>query len=155
MYSIANLYKLFGKKPFSFLPLNFYKFFITGITTFLIDNTVLNIVYYIVLGGEDYEVFEKISISKFTAGFVAIMVGFYINRNWSFKETRDKKARNQITRYFLIFGINLVVASVLFPIYKDLVTFMPDRLEPSLANVITTSNIMFISYFSYRFFVFR
>lgn len=139
------------------VPMSFYKFFISGVTAFIADTIVLNIFIHFVFG-EDIRFLDVLSVSKFIAASVGIVVGFVMNRNWSFRHKKDTAAtKNQAMRYGVVFVVNLVLASLIFPLYKDLLTSagIPDELTATAANILTTSNIMFVSYSLYRVFVFK
>ena len=74
----------------------FVKFCIVGSSSFLVNLTCLNVLYY------RAHVWLIVSLS--IAFLVSLCNGFYWNRRWTFKESRSKAAH---TQYLQFFAINL------------------------------------------------
>ena len=146
-----------SKKPFVYVPFSFYKFFLTGVLAFIADTIVLNIAIHFLFNGDDKRLFEAVSVAKIFASITGIIVGFIINRNWSFKENKSQNAKKQGAKYSVVFFINLGLASIIFPIYLDFISQISflGGLQETVANMFTAGTIMFASYFLYKFFVFK
>ncbi|MFS8131202.1 MAG: GtrA family protein [Candidatus Dojkabacteria bacterium] len=142
--------------------IRFLRFFLSGGLAFLVDTGVLIIVKAVFFNGVDYKVLGTFSVAKLISGSFGIMVMFTLNRFWVFSESRGVSLRKQSARYLLVTVLNLIFASLLFPIFASLLSqvFTSDYLLHIslfliLTNLLTEGSKMIISFFAYKYLVFR
>jgi len=90
----------------------FQKFFVIGISTFVLDFTLLQIflrVFNITPGDHTSETFANIGSS-----LVAIAVNYVLQRSWAF-QSKNKNIVKESSKFFLVQGLNLILfQTVLF-----------------------------------------
>jgi len=144
------------------LAIKFLRFFLSGGLSFLIDTGILISIKTIVFHGTDYRLFDTISIAKLISGTVGIIIMFGLNRLWVFTESKSSNLKKQTAKYLLVTALNLIFASILFSIFSSVLSqiFIRDylihlSLFVVIANLFTEATKMIVSFFAYKYFVFR
>lgn len=144
------------------LAIRFLRFFLSGGLSFLIDTAILITIKAVVFHGVDYRLFDSVSIAKLISGTVGIIIMFGLNRLWVFTEAKDKSLKKQGAKYLIVTIVNLVIASILFTFFSSIVTQLLGSnlsshitLSVTLANFLTEGTKMIISFFAYKYLVFR
>jgi len=143
----------------------FVRFFISGGISFLVDTIVLALTTFLIFQGQNVTILGTISIPKLLSAAVGLTTNFLLNRNWVFKVNNDRKIQNQAFKFILFSIINVFFASIIYNIYlgaifylADLVHFDINGLNNTIiliANLATEGTKMVISFFGYKYFVFK
>lgn len=115
----------------------FVKFAMVGVLGTLTHFTFLNLLVQI--GG--WSEFLANSV-----GFcIAVVQNFFLNRYWTYPESRGRDARRQLAQFFLVSMIGLVLNLVVFRIVHWLVEPFYDRVasSPAMANFLTYNTAFF------------
>lgn len=142
------------------LQTRFVKFFISGVSAFLVDLVILNLVSYIFFEGGNYSLFELVSVPKLVSASIALLFNFYLNRRWVF-QVESTSATRQGVKFIAVAFLNLIVASIFFDIYHEIVAqfFSNGALTPALINTISNfaseATKMIFSFVLYKYFVFK
>lgn len=136
----------------------FIKYFIAGIIAFIADTLVLYFLKSLVFEGDGDKILNLIYTSKLISGICGISISFYLNRKWSFEAT-GKSAKSQGFKMSIVFAINIVLASIIYSIYYDALTWQNilefGKTQITIANAATTGTQMFFNFFIYKFIVFK
>lgn len=130
------------------LSQEFQRFFIVGVTAFLLDFGLLNFMTYIL----DFRVvlFDLIYLPNIISTVTAVIYGFILQKRWTFKDTSSAQSKIQLTKYFSVHLLNLILYnSILFGILLNLGVLIP------IAKIITNTLQMFSSYILFKKFVFK
>ncbi len=136
-----------------------FRYFVSGVTAFLVDTAVLNIVIFLIFKSEGEALLGIITIPKLISGTIGIIVSFNLNRNWTFKST-DKPKMHQSIKMAFSYTLSILLGSILITLYLDIFNSL-DFLKldsvvlPTIANFFTTASIMVLNYFIYKNFVFK
>ncbi|MEP7103813.1 MAG: GtrA family protein [Candidatus Dojkabacteria bacterium] len=143
------------------LALKFMRFLISGIFAFSIDTGILIFVKIVLFNGTDYKLFQVLSIAKLISASVGMITMFMLNRAWVFVESKNGNVKKQGAKYILINLVTLVIASILYSFYYSVITTflsgttINTTILISLANFLTEGTKMVISFFAYKYLVFR
>lgn len=144
------------------LAIRFLRFFLSGGLSFVIDTAILISIKAVVFNGVDYKIFDTISVAKLISGTVGIILMFTLNRLWVFAESKESSIKKQGSKYIAVTVVNLLLASVLFSFFTTLVLqVMGDgfashiTITITLANLLTEGTKMIVSFFAYKYLVFR
>lgn len=136
----------------------FVKYFIAGLIAFAVDTIVLYILKEGVFHGDGQKIFDIIYTSKLISATFGIIVSFYLNRRWAF-DARSGSVRKQGYKMAIVFAVNILLASIIFTIYFDLLDLQNiinfGDTQITIANAATTGTQMFINFFLYKFIVFK
>jgi putative flippase GtrA len=143
------------------ISVDFYRFFIVGISNFFIGYTVNNVLYHLVgiQGFYRIPLTEDISLSFVYAYVIAVIAatvwGYILNKYWSFEDEGDNVA-SQFGKYFGVSTFNFLLNQILYGIILyEIITFEPKTLLiTSVAQISSTSFQMISSYFLYKYVVF-
>lgn len=84
----------------------FAKFAIVGAIGTLVDYSVFNLFAY-ALG------FEEI-VAQGVSFLAAVTSNFFLNRNWTFRDSRSKRLRVQLVQYVLVNLVGLIIRTPIF-----------------------------------------
>ncbi len=118
----------------------FVKFFITGLTGFMIDLIVLSIISTLFFQGKNFSVLGIISLPKFISSLVALIFVFFVNRSWVFKSD-SQKIHKQAIKFIIVCIFNVFLSSILYNIFYLI-------LEPIIINEFNLSNSILIIFSS-------
>lgn len=134
---------------------SFLRYFISGVTAFSVDNIILNLLKF---SGFNLQLFGFIYFAKVISSTVGVIVSFVLNRYWSFKAT-EVKVKPQAIKMFYTFVFNIFLGALLYSIYFEIIQlqsfFSFGDFAPTLANIVATGTQMFITFFIYKFYVFK
>lgn len=134
----------------------FIKYFISGVSAFLIDLAVLNFFVFVAFSGEDEFLFDTISISKTVSSAVGISVSFLLNRAWTFKATGGSLSLH-VLKYGLMVGFNFAFSVLLYSLFYIISTEIgiSTELAVTSSNVATEAVKMITSFILFKYFVFK
>jgi putative flippase GtrA len=132
------------------------KFFVTGVSAFVVDLSLVYFFTFIVFEGNDMLLIGFISVSKGLAAAISLQVSFLLNRIWTFKAS-DKRTLPQVVKFLFINLFNFGYAVVLFSFFSFTLTELgvPNAIEPGISNFLTESVKMVTTFFFYKYFVFK
>jgi putative flippase GtrA len=128
------------------------KFGVVGGVGYVIDVSVFNILRY---GGNPGVLEHKPLTAKAISVAVATVVTYLGNRHWTWRNRERSGARREVTLFFLLNGVGLLIAvgCLAFSHYVlDLRSPLADNIS---ANVVGLLLGMAFRFWSYRTFVFR
>lgn len=146
------------------VPVNFYRFFTVGVTTFILDFITLHLFQYPlgVSGRWDiWQFSETFTLSFSHANMISVVLGsilgYYLNKTWSFEDSRDNVA-SQYSKYLTVAIINSILNNIFYGLLHYEV-FLPagwtDLLSSSVSKFLSTSFQVITSYLFYKFIIFR
>lgn len=125
----------------------FQKFFIVGISSFILDFAILTFLLYVLNYNEI--VLGIISVPNLISSVIAILFNYVLQRRWAFKSENTAILRESL-KFFSVHGFNLVVFNgVLFGLLAQLGFPKP------LVKIFVTGVQLFSSFTLYKFFVFK
>jgi len=137
---------------------NFLKYLAAGLIAFAVDSIVLYILKIYVFDGTGEKLFGLIYTSKILSSLAGITVSFYLNRLWTF-EALEGKVRHQASKMAVVFAFGIIVGSILYSIYYDILDHQTivnfGNFAITLANAMTVGTMMFANFFLYKFVVFK
>lgn len=124
----------------------FQKFFVIGISTFILDFTLLQIFLRAFnIPPEDH---ARETVANIGSSLIAIAVNYILQRSWAF-QSKNKNIVRESGKFFLVQGLNLVLfQTLLFSAVNYLLT-------PGISKVIVTGIQIAFSFVMYKFFVFK
>ncbi len=130
------------------LSKEFQKFFVVGGIAFLLDFGILTFEVYIL--NFQLTLFEVVFIPNVISATVAIVFGFFAQRQWAFKERNKDKAFKEMSKYILVQLFNLVVFnSIIFGIILNFGVIVP------ISKILVVGMQTITSYVLYKYFVFK
>lgn len=136
----------------------FMRFFIVGISAYVIDTMVLYLLQKTIFSHDDSQIFGLIYTSKLFSSTIGLSVSFMLNRYWSFKATH-KSAYGQAAKMLAVFIMNIFVSAVIYTTYFELLKLQSlaelGDLAIPLANAATTGTMMISNFFIYKLVVFK
>jgi len=135
----------------------FIKFFLVGVMNTGVDLAVLNMLMFSFQKTEGlaYSVFKAISF------FVAVVFSYYINKNWTFRDSSNKGANKKFAQFVSISivsaFINVGVATAVVSFIKPLVglEFISSQLWGNIGALCGTAVGLFWNFVGYKFIVFK
>jgi putative flippase GtrA len=136
-----------------------FKYFLSGILSFVIDNFVLIIVTATIL--KDYEkqdilILGFLSTAKTISSSIGLTFSFILNRQWAFKAT-DGNIKKQIIKFIFVFVFNFFFAILLYTIFSQILFLLKlSRTMVKLLSNLSAETIKMITTFVwYKYFVFN
>jgi len=146
---IDFFYPLFRR----FMPLQTFRYAACGGFNVLLGFVIFTLLFHLLAPQGVIRVgagaFEPYSVSLFFSSATVFCVGFLLNKFVVFTAS-NLRGRIQLFRYFLSFISNLAINYVLL---KFLIVYM--GLYPVLAQIIVTSILVVLSYFTQQYFTFK
>lgn len=126
--------------------LQFIRFFIIGISTFVLDFVLLSLI--IVLFQIPSDEHLKQTLANITSSAVAIVVNYTIQRNWAF-ESKNKNVAKEAGKFIAVHIFNLIT-------YQTLLFSVVNYFLPAwLTKIIVTAVQIISSFVLYKVFVFK
>lgn len=122
------------------------KFGLVGAVAFVIDIGGMNLLTHTVLEG-------KVTTARIISGVVATLFAWLGNRSWTFAHRRSRPVHHEVTLFFVVNGVALVLSTVTLVISHyglDLTT----RLADNLATILGIGLGTLFRFWAYRQFVF-
>ncbi|SRR5260221_6718977 len=139
--------KVFQKVVSIIKSKEFQKFFIGGVSAFIIDFSILNILTY-VFKLNTY-LFGVIFLPNFISTTTAIIFNYFLQRTWTFK-SQQKNLTQELVKFILVNVFNLIVFNgIIFGLLSQAGIPIP------ITKVIVTALQLIVSYTLYKFFVFK
>lgn len=143
LYNKSNLVQKVHKVISS---IQFIRFFIIGISTFILDFVLLSLI--IVLFQISSEEHLKQTLANIISSAVAIVVNYAIQRNWAF-ESKNKNVAKEAGKFIAVHIFNLTVyQTILFSVVNY---FLPAWLTKILVTAVQIAS----SFVLYKLFVFK
>ena len=146
----------FAKKPKEFV--RFLKFAIVGVIGMVVDLTILNLIYRLVLPPllPAMEAARRLIVANSFSFTTAVISNFTWNRLWTFPESRQRPLIPQMGQYALVnvvgLGINNVVLYAVFHLITGLIH---DPFDYNLAKITAFGVVLFWNYFVNRAWTYR
>lgn len=147
------------------LRLKFLRFFISGFTAFLVDTVTLALATFLLFQGQNVMLLNSISIPKLISSTVGLFTNFILNRKWVFKINTSETVKKQAIKFILFSVANVLFASIIYNIYLGIVITIVETIHLDLnglnntvlllANIMTEGTKMVVSYFGYKYIVFK
>lgn len=116
------------------------RYLLSGITTFLIENIVFSIGFYLVNVSYVY--------ANITSICIAVLVNFYINKKFVFKNNNQIKTQFQFFLYIVLVLINMVVSTWIIGLLLN------EGIPGYIAKFVATAAIVFWTYIIYKKIIF-
>lgn len=163
---LNNLIDLTQRLPLlKLLPVNFYRFFVVGVTVFVIDYTFFNI-FFFALGLQTKftlinitdDIALAFSLANMCSVAISTVVGYQLNKHWSFENDSDNVA-TQFSKYVAVALFNNIFNNVFFGIlfYEVFAesALVNVRVTATVSKVLSTAFQAITSYIAYKYVVFR
>lgn len=135
------------------MPLQTFRYAACGGSNVALGFLIFTTIYHFVVERKvvdfGFAAFEPYSIALFFSSITVFIVGFLLNKYVVFTAS-NLRGRIQLFRYFLSFISNLCINYVLL---KALIIYL--FIHPVLAQLIVTSIVVTISYFTQQYFTFK
>jgi putative flippase GtrA len=128
------------------------KFGVVGSVGYVIDVSLFNLLRY---GGNPGVLHHKPLTAKAISVAVATVVTYLGNRHWTWRNRERSGARREMTLFFLLNGIGLLIAVGCLAISHYVLDLRSPLADNVSANVVGLLLGMAFRFWSYRTFVFR
>jgi len=151
--SITTIIDFFYPPFKRIMPLQTFRYAACGGGNVVLGFLIFSCIYHFVVQRKvvdlGFAAFESYSIALFCSSITVFIIGFLLNKYVVFTSS-NLKGRIQLFRYFLSFISNLCINYVLL---KALIIYL--FIHPVLAQLIVTSIVVTISYFTQQYFTFK
>ena len=146
------LYPLFKK----WLPYEVYAYLAVGAINTALNIILFAVLYEIILPKQGFSI-QGFNIASYTialliAFFVTIPTGFWLSKNFAFKDAASgtKRTTNQLFKYILVVGQGLGSD---YLILKALILFL--SMQPTIAKIFSTVIVLTVNFLLQKYFTFR
>lgn len=122
------------------------KFGIVGALSFVIDLGGMNLLTHTVLEG-------KVTTARILSGVAATLFAWFGNRSWTFAHRRSRPVHHEVTLFFVVNGLALIISTLCLVISHYGLDFT-SRLADNIATVIGIGLGTLFRFWTYRRFVF-
>ncbi|MFX4286112.1 GtrA family protein [Janibacter sp. G349] len=122
------------------------KFGLVGAISFVIDLGGMNLLTHTVLEG-------KPTTARLLSGVAATLFAWFGNRSWTFAHRRSRPVHHEVTLFFVVNGLALVISTACLVISHYVLGF-ETRLADNIATVIGIGLGTLFRFWTYRRFVF-
>lgn len=122
------------------------KFGVIGLVAFVIDLGGMNLLTHTVLE-------EKPTTARILSGVAATMFAWFGNRSWTFAHRRSRPVAHEVTLFFVVNGIALVI-STLTLVISHYVMGLDSRLADNISTIFGIGLGTLFRFWAYRRFVF-
>lgn len=146
------------------IPVSFFKFVVVGLTVFLIDFVIFNILFHGLQFQAKWTAWQItdqialiISFPNLLSVAIASIFGYILNKNWSFENKEDQVA-SQFSKYLGVAVFNNLINNLIFGflLYSVFANVTLDiKLVTTICKVLATSFQVITSYIAYKYVVFR
>lgn len=122
------------------------KFGIVGAVSFVVDLGGANLLWHTVLQ-------DKVTTAKLISGAVATLVAWVGNRTWTFRHRANRPVAHEVTLFFLVNGIALVISTLALA-FSHYVLGYQSTLSDNVASIIGIGLGTLFRFWAYRQVVF-
>lgn len=122
------------------------KFGLVGAIAFVVDLGGMNLLTHTVLE-------DKVTTARILSGVTATLVAWFGNRSWTFAHRRSRPAHHEVTLFFVVNGLALVISTLTLVISHYVLDF-ESRLADNLATIFGIALGTLFRFWTYRRFVF-
>ncbi|MGO1166161.1 MAG: GtrA family protein [Janibacter sp.] len=122
------------------------KFGLVGAIAFVIDLGGMNLLMHTVLD-------DKVTTARIISGVTATLFAWFGNRSWTFRHRRSRPAHHEVTLFFVVNGLALVISTLCLVISHYGLDFT-SRLADNIATIIGIGLGTLFRFWTYRRFVF-
>lgn len=122
------------------------KFGVIGLISFVIDLGGMNLLTHTVLE-------DKPTTARILSGVAATMFAWFGNRSWTFAHRRSRPVAHEVTLFFVVNGIALVI-STLTLVISHYVMGLESRLADNISTIFGIGLGTLFRFWAYRRFVF-
>lgn len=139
--------------------ITFLKFFISGLTAFIIDTIILNVLIFSFNDGvETTPLLGFITVEKLLSGSVGITISFILNKYWTFSNSQ-KSLLVQSYKMVLSYLLSIFLGAILITLYINILAWQNivyiGNAIPTVSNILTVGTIMILNFFIYKYIVFK
>lgn len=122
------------------------KFGLVGAIAFVIDLGGMNLLAHTLLE-------DKITTARILSGVAATLFAWFGNRSWTFRHRRSRPAHHEVTLFFVVNGLALVI-STLCLVVSHYGLDLTSRLADNVSTIIGIGLGTLFRFWTYRRFVF-
>lgn len=122
------------------------KFGVVGALAFVIDLGGMNLLTHTVLE-------DKVTTARILSGVAATLFAWFGNRSWTFRHRRSRPAHHEVTLFFVVNGLALVI-STLCLVISHYGLDLTSRLADNISTIIGIGLGTLFRFWTYRRFVF-
>jgi len=146
---IDLFYPLFRK----YMPVQFFRYGVTGVGNLMFDWVLYFVIYNFLLQQQmlDLGFFTLSShIASFVIKFpIVLLSGFLLQKYVTFSES-DLRGHRQLLRYLVVYGVNILINYLGLKLLVDIMNVFP-----SISNMIVSIITVFVSYFLQKRYTFK
>lgn len=140
------------------IPIKFYRFLVIGLSNFVIDFIIFNILFHVLQIQTKIVLSQELSAVLFLANIISVAIasvfGYYFNRSWTFENKSDNVA-SQYSKYLLVAVVNIFLNNLIFGLLVNKVFASNAFAVTTVSKVMATSFQVISSYLLYKYVVFR
>lgn len=136
-----------------YMPLQFFRYGVTGVANLVFDWVLYFLIYNFILQQQMLHlgIFTLSShIASFAIKFpIVLLSGFLLQKYVTFSES-DLRGHRQLFRYLIVYGVNILINYFGLKLFVDLM-----HIFPSISNMIVSVITVFVSYFLQKSYTFK
>lgn len=136
-----------------YMPLQFFRYGVTGVANLFFDWVLYFLIYNFILQQQMLHlgIFTLSShIASFAIKFpIVLLSGFLLQKYVTFSES-DLRSHRQLFRYLIVYGVNILINYFGLKLFVDLM-----HIFPSISNMIVSVITVFVSYFLQKSYTFK
>lgn len=136
-----------------YMPLQFFRYGVTGVANLVFDWVLYFLIYNFILQQQMLHlgIFTLSShIASFAIKFpITLLSGFLLQKYVTFSES-DLRGHRQLFRYLIVYGVNILINYFGLKLFVDLMNIFP-----SISNMIVSVITVFVSYFLQKSYTFK
>ncbi|MDD3033549.1 MAG: GtrA family protein [Bacteroidales bacterium] len=136
-----------------YMPLQFFRYGVTGVANLVFDWVLYFLIYNFILQQQMLHlgIFTLSShIASFAIKFpITLLSGFLLQKYVTFTES-DLRGHRQLFRYLIVYGVNILINYFGLKLFVDLM-----HIFPSISNMIVSVITVFVSYFLQKSYTFK
>ncbi len=136
-----------------YMPLQFFRYGVTGVANLVFDWVLYFLIYNFILQQQmlNLGIFTLSShIASFAIKFpITLLSGFLLQKYVTFSES-DLRGHRQLFRYLIVYGVNILINYFGLKLFVDLM-----KIFPSISNMIVSVITVFVSYFLQKSYTFK
>jgi len=136
-----------------YMPLQFFRYGVTGVANLVFDWVLYFLIYNFILQQQMLHL-GIFTLSSHIASFVikfpiVLLSGFLLQKYVTFSES-DLRGHRQLFRYLIVYGVNILINYFGLKLFVDLM-----HIFPSISNMIVSVITVFVSYFLQKSYTFK
>ncbi|MEA5005616.1 MAG: GtrA family protein [Rikenellaceae bacterium] len=136
-----------------YMPLQFFRYGVTGVANLFFDWVLYFFIYNFILQQQMLHlwIFTLSShIASFAIKFpIVLLSGFLLQKYVTFSES-DLRGHRQLLRYLIVYGVNILINYFGLKLFVDII-----HVFPSISNMIVSVITVFVSYFLQKSYTFK